>query len=143
MKIKTYQVQEKGLYRFLGSLEVQIMEIMWMVDKVSIKDVQELLSEVTPYSFTTIMTVMNRLYDKGLLEKKTLGKGRTKSTLFRALSTKDDFLAEQTRDVTRGLMDEFEDYVVTHFIDAMDEADPSLIQKLEQKLEAIKKRTDR
>ncbi|NQX62394.1 BlaI/MecI/CopY family transcriptional regulator [Paenibacillus qinlingensis] len=142
MKIKTYQVQEKGLYRFLGSLEVQIMEIMWTVDKVSIKDVQEILSKVTPYSFTTIMTVMNRLYDKGLLEKETLGKGRTKSTLFQALSTKDDFLTEHTRDVTRGLMDEFEDYVVTHFIDAMDEVDPSLIQKLEQKLESIKKRTD-
>ncbi|MCR8635216.1 BlaI/MecI/CopY family transcriptional regulator [Paenibacillus radicis (ex Xue et al. 2023)] len=140
MKIKNYHFQEEGLQRFLGSLEVQIMEIMWSSGQLSIKQVHQIIDAGTPYSFNTIMTVMNRLFEKGLLEKQTSGKGRTKLTLFKAACTKEQFLAEQAKNVTQGLIKEFGDMMVTHIIDVMEEADPTLIQKLQQKLDEVNRR---
>ncbi|TDF88145.1 BlaI/MecI/CopY family transcriptional regulator [Paenibacillus piri] len=140
MKIKNYHFQEQGLQRFLGSLEVQVMEVMWSSHEMSIKQVHQVIDAETSYSFNTIMTVMNRLFDKGLLEKKTTGKGRTKLTLFKAAYTKDEFITEQTKNVTQGLIKEFGDMVVTHIIDVMEEADPALIQKLQKKLDEVNQR---
>jgi predicted transcriptional regulator len=140
MKINKYMFQEEGLHRFLGSLEAKIMEVFWVSEELSIKQMHHKLNEESPCSINSIMTVMNRLYDKGLLHRHTEGKGRTKITHFKAASTIEQFLAEQTKNVTRGLIGDFGDLMVNHIVDAIDEADPQLIQTLETKLQELKKR---
>ncbi|SFL22435.1 Predicted transcriptional regulator [Paenibacillus sp. 1_12] len=140
MKITKYMFQEEGLHRFLGTLEARIMEVFWVSKELSIKQMHHQLNEESPCSINTIMTVMNRLYDKGLLHKHTEGRGRTKLTHFKAASTKEQFLAVQTKNVTRGLIEEFGDLMVTHMVDAIDETDPNLIQTLETKLQELKRR---
>jgi predicted transcriptional regulator len=141
MKIKTIQLHEEGLNRFFGPLESRIMSILWNSESLTIKDVQSILNAENPISFNAVMTVMNRLLEKGHLIKSTRGKGRTRITVFKPVQTKEQFLNEQTKVVTHGLIHEFGDIVVNHMIDALEDADPDLIAKLSDKLEHLKSRT--
>ena len=45
------------------------MEIVWSNKGITIKEVQQKLSEESPVNFNTVMTVMNRLVEKLHLEK--------------------------------------------------------------------------
>lgn len=140
--VKKFNVNEEGLNRFFGPLEVKIMNILWLSDGMSIKDVQSILNQESPISFNTVMTVMNRLLEKGHLSKDTRGKGRNRVTVFEPVQTKEQFLHVQTKAVTDGLIQEFGDLVVGHMIDALEDADSELINKLSDKLNQLKSRKD-
>lgn len=77
MKLQHFKMKESGLNRFFGPLEAKIMEILWdsreLAHELSIKDVQQKLESDKQVNFNTVMTVMNRLVEKGFLEKERLG----------------------------------------------------------------------
>lgn len=135
MKIQSFKYSEKGLNRFFGPLEARIMHTLWSCQELSIKDVQKKLGQERDLSFNTVMTVMNRLLEKGILTKRM--EGRT--SLYRPVHSRDDFLDIQSKEITHELMEDFGPLVVNHMIDALDEADPELLQLLEQKIQALKK----
>ncbi len=140
MKVKRLNMNEEGLNRFFGPLEARIMDILWSAKGLSIKEVQEILNKEAPISFNAVMTVMNRLLEKGHLQKKIVGRGRARSSYYEPVQTKEQFLNEQTKAVTYGLIHEYGDLVINHMIDALDEADPDLIAKLQEKLNRMKSR---
>lgn len=138
MQIKRMNVNGEGLNRFFGPLEARIMDILWSSGDRSIKEVQSLISEETPISVNAVMTVMNRLMDKGHLTKSADTSGKSRAARFRPVLSKEDFLAEQMRAVSQGLIQEYGSMVVTHMIDVLDEADPEVIARLERKLREMK-----
>lgn len=127
-------MHEQGLNHFFGPLEARIMDIIWASGTTTIRDVQTVLNQEEPISFNAVMTVMNRLLEKGLLRKNSQGSGRGRTTFFQPVQSKEQFLSDQTKEVTHGLIREFGDLVVGHMIDALDEADPEMIAKLQEKL---------
>ena len=136
MKINKFKVHEKGLNRFFGPLEARIMELLWEKEELSIKNVQLHLEPDKTVSFNTVMTVMNRLTEKGFLQKRH--EGRT--SLYSPILTKDDFLNRQSKELTHELMDEFgSSVVVNHMLDALQNVDEGLVAKLEQKIKDLKK----
>lgn len=135
MKIHHFKFTEKGLNRFFGPLEARIMDILWAHRELSIKDVQHKLEQEKNLNFNTVMTVMNRLLEKGVLAKRL--EGRT--SLYRPTYSKEEFMEIQSKEITHELLEDFGPLVVNHMIDALDEADPELLGKLEQKLKALKK----
>jgi len=136
MKINKFKVHEKGLNRFFGPLEARIMELLWEKEELSIKKVQLYLEPDKTVSFNTVMTVMNRLIEKGFLQKRH--EGRT--SLYAPILTKDDFLNRQSKELTHELMDEFgSSVVVNHMLDALQNVDEGLVAKLEQKIKDLKK----
>ncbi|WP_336788475.1 BlaI/MecI/CopY family transcriptional regulator [Paenibacillus sp. MMO-177] len=137
MKIKKINMEEEGLLRFFGTLELKIMNLMWKKEKLTIKQAHELINHEDPISLNAVMTVMIRLVDKGLLYKETTGKSRNRLTYFYPVHTKDQFINEQTKIVTDELIDDFGSVVVIHFIERLDKADASLIEKLQRKLEEM------
>jgi predicted transcriptional regulator len=66
----SFRINQTGLYKFLGDLECQIMELVWKKAKptVTVRDIFESLSKERPLAYTTVMTTMVRLSEKGLLE---------------------------------------------------------------------------
>lgn len=141
MKSIKFDFKEEGINRFLGSLEARIMNVFWAFDHpLTIREVNAVLDKESVISFNAVMTVMNRLWEKGYLDKKSEGKGRGKISHFWAKQTKEQFLQEQTKLVTSGLMKDFGDFVVSHMIDSLDDVDPLLLQRLEEKLDDVKKR---
>ncbi|MGE1103547.1 BlaI/MecI/CopY family transcriptional regulator [Peribacillus simplex] len=135
MNIKNFKYDEVGLNRFFGPLEANIMEYLWDKDEQSIKSVQKSLELDKPINFNTVMTVMNRLVEKGILEKRSEGR----LSLFRPVQSKAEFLEEQSKKLTENLLNEFGGAVISHMLDAMQDADQGLIEKLEQKIQSLKK----
>lgn len=138
MRIKKWNVNEEGLNRFFGPLEARIMDILWSEGDRSIKEVQEALSREEPISVNAVMTVMNRLLEKGFLTKAKYSLGSARAARFRPIQSQDDFMMEQMKAVSHGLIREYGSLVVTHMIDELEEADPDLIARLEQKLNEMK-----
>jgi predicted transcriptional regulator len=54
--------------------ELAIMKIVWRLDTATVRDVYEALRKTRPIAYTTVMTMMNVLEDKGYLAKKAQGR---------------------------------------------------------------------
>ncbi|QKS46459.1 BlaI/MecI/CopY family transcriptional regulator [Paenibacillus cellulosilyticus] len=134
--MNSFKFQGNGLGRFFGPLEAKVMEAIWSLEKPStIKEVNTVVSEDKPMSFNTIMTVMNRLVDKGVLQKKL----QSKSYVYCAVLSKERFLEEQSKELSYDLVKEFGSLAVTHMLDAMEQVDPDLLKQLERQIEQWKK----
>lgn len=135
MKINKFKMNENGLNRFFGPLEAKIMEILWNNHEMTIKDVQRVLEQEKMTNFNTVMTVMNRLVEKGILQKRSEGR----SSMYKPVQSRIEFLNAQSKEMTHELMDEFGNVVVSHMLDALEEVDEDLVAKLEQKILELKK----
>ncbi|WP_409343231.1 BlaI/MecI/CopY family transcriptional regulator [Paenibacillus sp. MBLB4367] len=131
---KKFNFNQRGLELFFGPLEAQIMEILWSCPDLSIKDVQVKLEKNKDLNFNTVMTVMNRLMDKGVLTKTMIGR----TSIYRTVDSKERFLENQSKEISHNLVEDFGPLVVNHMLDGLDEADPGLLEKLEQKIKALK-----
>lgn len=140
MQIKKMNMGGEGLNRFFGPLESRIMDILWNSEGLSIKEVQSILNQESPISINTVMTIMNRLLDKGHLAKVMEGIGRARAAKFSPILSREQFLSEQTKQVSQGLIQEYGSLVVNHMIDALEEVDPEVITRLERKLNDLKSR---
>jgi predicted transcriptional regulator len=134
LNIKNFKYNEEGLLRFFGPLEAKIMEILWDGNEQSIKEVQQRLEQDNPINFNTVMTVMKRLIDKGILEKRVHGR----LSLFRPVQSKEEFIDEQSKKLTENLLDEFGGVVINHMLDVIKDVDQDLLEKLEQKIQQLK-----
>ncbi|WP_040952746.1 BlaI/MecI/CopY family transcriptional regulator [Gorillibacterium massiliense] len=135
MRVNTFKFQGSGLNRFFGPLEAKVMEVIWSeAQPVTIKEVNAKINEEKTMSFNTIMTVMNRLVDKGILQKKL----SEKSYKYSAVATKEQFLEEQSKELSYDLVKEFGSLAVTHLVDAMEQVDPELLKQLERQIEKWK-----
>lgn len=59
----------------LGRLESRIMNVLWKrASPATVREIQRNLSRKRPIAYTTVMTVMTRLYEKGLLRREQRGR---------------------------------------------------------------------
>ncbi|MGX9133199.1 BlaI/MecI/CopY family transcriptional regulator [Rummeliibacillus sp. JY-2-4R] len=135
MNIRKFKMHESGLNRFFGPLEAKIMDVLWSNCEMTIKDVQHALEKEKATNFNTVMTVMNRLVEKGILQKRTEGR----SSMYKPVQTRCEFLDTQSKEMTNELMDEFGNVVVSHMLDALEDVDDELVAKLEMKIKELKK----
>ena len=72
-----YRISEEKLESVLGPLEAHVMETIWEMKKpVSVRAVYEKLRRERKIAYTTVMSTMDTLFKKGLLNRKiTKGKG--------------------------------------------------------------------
>jgi predicted transcriptional regulator len=57
----------------IGSLEADILAVVWDLGKAKVRDVYEILRERRTIAYTTVMTVMNNLVKKNLLTQDRSG----------------------------------------------------------------------
>jgi len=57
-----------------GSLQLEVMRIVWQLGEATVDDVRGAQPASRRCAYTTIQTVMNRLLDRGLLERERRGK---------------------------------------------------------------------
>ena len=58
----------------MGDLEADIMSVVWDKGQATVQEVQETLAPRRALAYTTIMTVMSRLAEKGLLTRAKEGR---------------------------------------------------------------------
>ena len=92
-----------GPAKFLGDLECEIMEIIWANSPLTVKRVLYFIQKKRPYAYTTIMTVMNRLANKGLLTRNKKGQ----AFIYTPLQSRAEFLRGTVEKILTGLWEDF------------------------------------
>ncbi len=89
-----------GLALRLHALEATIMDVVWSkrLFAFSVSDVLVVLEKQRDIAYTTVMTTMSRLHDKGLLTRKRDGK----RYLYSPKLTREQFLESTARTVLDG-----------------------------------------
>lgn len=60
--------------RAFGELEERIMTILWRAAPATVREVHHELTRRSPLAYTTVMTVMDRLWRKGVLRRDPRGR---------------------------------------------------------------------
>jgi predicted transcriptional regulator len=110
----------------LGPLEARVMEVVWAAGRpIAVRDVVERLNEdpAGKLAYTTVMTVMSRLAEKGALIRYREGRGY----LYEAAAN--DAAGIAVQEVLR----EFRDAAMAQFVDET-RADPKLLRRLRRLL---------
>ena len=117
-----------GSERLLGDLESDIMEIVWERGRVSVRQVLEVLTAERPGSvaYTTVMTVMQRLAEKGLLGRERAGN----TDHYAARQSREAFFAESSGQIVRALVEDFGDIAIAQFLAEIERIDPARLRRL-------------
>ena len=113
--------------RRVGRLESEILEQLWAAGRwLSGREVWERLGDETR-AYTTVMTVLARLVDKGLATRVEEGRGH----LYRAAGDPDELTAQAIRSLLGATQDPRA--ALAHFVEGLD--DPALVSELTAALE--------
>ena len=58
----------------LTNLEAEIMQLVWEKGKATVRDVYEAIRSTRPIAYTTVMTVLSKLAEKGVVERSQKGR---------------------------------------------------------------------
>ena len=120
----------------LGKLERQVLEETWRLGEVSVRDVYRAFGERVAY--TTLMTTLDRLFKKNLLERRKDGR----AFLYAAAVSRDAFDRSIKEDVVDGLLghgaDEVEP-VLACIVDTISERDRELLDELDRLVQEKKR----
>jgi predicted transcriptional regulator len=112
----------------LGPLEAEVMEAVWQGDEVTVRDVQRELTRHRPVAYTTVMTTMGRLADKGFLR-------RTESQpahRYTALLSRQQYADTAVKSVLDWLVGTFGDPAVAYFVNRVEREDEGLLARLRE-----------
>ena len=70
----------------LAPLELDCMNTLWPLGEATVRDIRDRLADRRPRAYTTIMTIMDRLARKGVVERRKSGR----AYIYRARLTADD-----------------------------------------------------
>lgn len=73
----------------LAPLELECMNALWPLGEATVREIRQVLAEIRPRAYTTILTIMDRLAHKGIVTREKSG---------RAWMYRPNFSAEEARD---------------------------------------------
>ena len=114
-----YNIEGKALEAFLGPLEANVMESIWSSRKtpVTVREIYEALKKTKNLAYTTVMSTMDRLFEKNLLDRKIeKGRGGLYYVYWPALE-KQSFQKSAVREVLSSLIDNFGEVVANCLVD--------------------------
>lgn len=120
----------------LGKLERQVMEETWRLGEVSVRDIHRTFDEQIAY--TTLMTTLDRLYKKKLLERRKHGR----AFVYAAVVSRDDLDRGIKEDVVDGLLGHGADGVepvLACIVDTISERDRELLDELDRLVQEKKR----
>ncbi len=121
-----------------GELEAAILGALWNSRaKLSVREVHARVTRDSELAYTTVMTVLDRLHDKGLVAREKQGK----AFAYWASVSRGAYLGEQAaRTLTEAKVPVHRDALMA-FLDSAQHADPNLLEQLSLLIEA--RRTQR
>lgn len=112
--------------KVLGPLEAEVMRILWGArGPLSVRDVLDRLNRPrrSALAYTTVMTVMSRLAEKGILRRQPEGRGYRYEPAVR----------DAAEIAVRSVVRDFGESAVAHFLEEA-RADPKIMRRLERLL---------
>ncbi len=134
MKNMRIRLNHSGLRASLFDLEAEIMDVVWSNDwaKFAVSDVQKVLVERRSIAYTTVMTTVVRLHDKGLLSRHKDGR----KWIYQPVMTREGFIQAMTRDVLDSLPPMGRETAMALLVEQVVEADDGQLDRLEALIRA-------
>ena len=102
------------------------MEVVWDSSEVTVRDVHRALGLARPLAYTTVMTTLGRLADKGLVKRIE----DQPAHRYVALISREQYASSTVKSVVDWLVNHFPDPAVAYFIDRVEKEDEEVIDRL-------------
>jgi predicted transcriptional regulator len=116
----------------LGPLEYEVMGALWASSPASVPVVLARLNEVRPeqgqLAYTTVMTVLARLHDKGLVQRERRGRGYDYTASFDEAGLVEHLGRREVQD----LLERYGEVALAQFAAVIDDADEQLVRRLRE-----------
>lgn len=119
-----------GLVKVLGPLETDIMQLIWQDRRSTVKKVHRKLSQQREIAYTTVMTTMSRLADKGLLSRERDGL----AYIYSPTKTEQEFVSEMVQQVLDGLMHDYSDLTMEYMVNYLVRHRPDDLERLHKRV---------
>jgi predicted transcriptional regulator len=102
-----------------GNLQAEVMRIVWELGDATVDDVRAAQPRSRRAAYTTIQTVMNRLLERGLLERRRRGK----AFVYRARYDESELVARSLRERLAGASADARTPALLSLIEGLDQDD--------------------
>ncbi|KYH45055.1 BlaI/MecI/CopY family transcriptional regulator [Branchiibius sp. NY16-3462-2] len=119
----------------LGDLERQLMDVLWEAEpgaRLSSRQVQELMDPTQERAYTTIKTVLDRLVEKGVVQRHRDGR----IWRYRARASRQSLTAESLRSVLGDIESSDRSTTLLRFLEGVEQADRAELRRLLDQVEA-------
>lgn len=120
--------------KILSDSESEIMEIIWCNGQTCVRDVLKELKKKKKIAYTTVMTVMSRLHEKGVLARKMNKSG---AFVYEPLSDKKTFIEKKAGKVIKGFLNEYGDIAVAQFLEVIESSKAPKSNEWKSKLKKL------
>jgi BlaI family transcriptional regulator, penicillinase repressor len=120
----------------LGEREREVLEVLWSAGNATVQQVADGLK--TTLAYTTVMTTLDRLYKKGLLQRTK----RDRAFVYKPAFSKNDMERGRASEMVHRLFSGSSmnrDALLSCLVDAVQSYDTDLLHRLEEKVRVAKK----
>jgi predicted transcriptional regulator len=139
-KNRFFRVGDPSQLAALGTLEFELMEILWAHGEASVRDVIPKLSR--PLAYTTVMTTLDRLFKKGLLDRHKLDR----AFFYKPNFSRQAWERKRAETLVSGFLsgpNPSRELLLSCLLDAVGEHDAKLLDELEKKIRSRRKEISR
>jgi predicted transcriptional regulator len=124
----------------LGALEREVMGVVWKGGEINVREACERLDSAVAY--TTVMTTMDRLFKKRLLDRRKVGR----AFVYTATATRDEMEGAVATELVQNLLQQHGGEplpLLSSLVDAVSDRDRALLDDLERLIREKRRATDR
>jgi predicted transcriptional regulator len=124
----------------LGPLELSVMEVVWATGQCNVRDVMQKLNR--PLAYTTVMTTLDRLFKKGLLDRLK----QDRAFLYAASLSRRDWEQRRAGALVEGFLGRPEpsrELLLSCLVEAFGQHDAELLKELERRIRSKRKELSR
>ncbi len=140
MKLHSVRPNHPDLRFALGDLEAIVLRQLWGSKKpLSVRESQSKIVKTRPVAVTTVATILDRLYRKGLVCRQ-LAKEGGPHYLYKSKLTEEEFKQAVVKSVMERLLDSFNDVTVAYLTEKMKPPDGSDLHVVSKYLNRLRKK---
>ena len=132
-----FQPHKEDLSTVLGDLEADIMKTIWTIQSGDVKTIHTHLNQERKAAVTTVATVLDRLYAKGLVQRELVKEGGVRYIYSPAMS-RTQFDSTVVRNVFKGLLESFGESAISYLVETTGVEDEETAKEIRKRLEKLK-----
>ena len=135
-----FKSSEEILDSRLGSLEREVMAVVWTAGEINVREVCERLG--TAVAYTTVMTTMDRLFKKRLLSRRKVGR----AFVYAAAATRHEMEGAVATELVQSLLQRHGGEplpLLSSLVDAVSDRDRALLDDLERLIREKRRAAER
>ncbi len=140
MKLYSVRPNNADLRFALGDLEAAVLRQLWASKKpLSVRESQSKVAKIRPVAVTTVATILDRLYRKGVVSRQLAREG-SPHYLYRTKFTEEEFKHAVVKNVMERLLDSFNDVTVSYLTEKMSPSEGSDLHVMSKYLNRLRKK---